>query len=58
MEDLVFVQRGRYSYINKGRKNLSTYLLADQYEYQYVTDKIMQEQTSWFHVHLDCVCVT
>ena len=47
-----------YSYINKGRQNVITYLLADQYDSQYVTDEIMREQISWFHVRLDCVRMT
>ena len=48
----------RYKFINEDRQNVSTHLLTDQYDSQYVTDKIMQEQTSWFHVLLDCVRVT
>ena len=52
------LQRSQYSYINKGRQNVSTCFLTDQYDSQCVTGKNMWEQTRWFHVRLDCVRVT
>ena len=54
----IVMLRSRYSYMNKDGQNVSTCLLTDQYDSQYATDTNMREETSWFHVGLDCVRVT